>query len=226
MSEPTTDELLDEICRLKRELDKTPASTDMDEIGQYSVRDYQKEFGKWNDALREAGLEPNQPKKIPTDELLNEIQRLARKFHKVPTKKQMNDIGEYYGGSYQRRFGSWSEAIRQAGFEPNQQISESDFRNKPSVCQLCDSPTRKLDFHHWRYGSNKAGCYLCRDCHDQVHADGARPREDTDWLITAVENLIRAHRERGKKIDASTISERYNIPSENLVEHVIEKIGT
>jgi len=221
----TTDELLDEIQRLERELDDTPTSVDMNELGEYWAADYQDHFGGWNDALREAGLEPNQPRKIPTDDLLNEIQRLAKEFNKTPTKKQMNDVGEYYGQSYRRRFGSWSEAVRQAGFEPNQRISESNFREEPDACLLCDSsPTERLDFHHWRYGDNKAGCYLCRDCHDRVHAGGARPQEDSDWLIKAVENLILSHMEQQKDTNVAAITDRYNIPSEGLVECVIADI--
>jgi hypothetical protein len=225
MSGPTTNELLDEIQRLEEELGETPTSIDMNESGEYWAKDYQDHFGGWNDALREAGLEPNQPRKIPTDDLLNELQRLAKKFNKVPTKKQMNDVGEYYGQSYRKRFGSWSEAVRQAGFEPNQRIPESEFQEEPEACLLCNSsPTERLDFHHWRYGDNKAGCYLCRDCHDQVHAGGARPQEDADWLLQAVENLIRIHKEQQDNTSVAAITDRYNIPSEGLVKCVIADI--
>jgi hypothetical protein len=225
MTDPTTEELLNEIRRLERELDKTPTSIDMNESGEYWAKNYQDHFGGWNNALREVGLEPNQPKKIPTDDLLNELHRLAKKLNRVPTKKQMNDMGEYYGKSYQDRFGSWSEAVRQAGFEPNQRIPEAEFQEEPDACSLCDSSsTERLDFHHWRYGDNKAGCYFCRDCHDRVHAGGARPQEDTDWLIRAVENLIQSHVEQQKDASVAAIANRYNIPSEGLVECVIADI--
>jgi len=153
MATPTADDLLDEIRQLARELDTTPTATDMNQSGEYWASKYQEEFGGWNDAVREAGLEPNQPWKIPTDDLLNEIRRLARELNKTPTKKQMNERGEYYGQSYQKRFGSWSEGVRQAGLEPNKRITESEFRDRPDTCRLCDHvPTDELDFHHWRYG--------------------------------------------------------------------------
>lgn len=227
MTGATSEELLDELHRLREELDKTPATHEMNEFGEYSAGTYQYHFGSWNDALREAGFEPNQsqPGKIPTDELLSEIRRLARELNKTPTKKQLNDIGKYYVRTYQRRFGSWSEAVRQAGFEPNQRIPESEFRERPDTCPLCGtSPDDGLDFHHWRYGDNKAGCYLCRDCHDQVHAGGARPDENSDWLMKAVENLIRYHEKRREDASVGTIVERYNIPSQGLVECVITNI--
>lgn len=225
MTESTTDDLLDELRRLARELDTTPSATDMNELGEYWANHYQKQFDGWNNAVREAGLEPNQPRKIPTDDLLNEIRRLARELNKTPTKKQMNDLGEFYGRSYQDRFGSWSSAVRQAGLQPNQRIPNSEFRERPDTCRLCgEAPDDGLDFHHWRYGENKCGCYFCRDCHDRVHAGGARPEEDADWLLKAVENLIRCHAESKKDTSAATIVERYNIPSKGLVECAITDI--
>lgn len=222
MTGPTREDLLGELQRLAQELDATPTATEMNELGEHWASHYQEEFGGWNDAVREVGLEPNQSWKIPTDDLLNEIRRLTRELNKIPTKKQMNDIGEYYGQSYQERFGTWSEAVRQAGFQPNQRIPESEFRDRPDMCPLCgEVSTAGLDFHHWRYGENKAGCYLCRDCHDHVHADGARPGEDTEWLMNAVENLIRYHMKYQGETSVTAIVERYNIPSHGLVECVI-----
>jgi len=225
MTSDTRKDLLDELQRLAEELGTTPASTDMNESGAYWASQYIDEFGGWNDALREVGLEPNQPRKIPTDELLNEIRRLARKVNRTPTKKQMDDLGEYYGGTYLNRFGSWNEAIRQAGFNPNRRIPETEFIDRPDVCPLCgESSADGLDFHHWRYGENKTGCYLCRECHDHVHAGGARPDENSRWLMQAVENLIREHSNRRENTTAAAIAERYNIPSEALVEAVISDI--
>lgn len=222
MSDPTKEDLLREIHRLEQELGETPTSIDMNENGEYSAGTYQYHFGGWNDALREAGLEPNQPRKISTDELLNEIRRLASKFNRTPTKSQMDDYGEYYGRSYRLRFGSWNEAVQRAGLEPNQRIPDDEFRENPETCPLCNRPfTERFDFHHWRYGENKVGCYLCRDCHDAVHADGARPEENPDWLLEAVENLTRRHEEHHDDTSVITITDRYNIPSDGIVESVL-----
>lgn len=227
MTEPTDEEMLGELQRLEEELDETPSINDMNEFGEYASHQYQHRFGTWNDAVREAGLTPNQARKIPTDELLNEITRLARKLGQTPTKNEMDELGEYYGRSYRLRFGSWNEAVQQAGLEPNQRIPEPEFRDQPDLCPLCNScPTDGLDFHHWRYGENKAGCYLCRNCHDKIHAGGARPEEDPDWLLSVIENLLRLHADQRGEIRPSAIVERYHIPSEGLVESVISRAET
>lgn len=224
MGDATRDNLLDELHRLAEEVDGTPTSTEMNDRGEFWAGQYQDEFGSWNDALREAGFEVNEPRRIPTEDLLDEIRRLAEELNQTPTKKQLNDRGQYYGQSYQKRFGSWNEAVREAGLEPNQRISKSAFKESPDVCPLCGDSPDELDYHHWRYGEHKAGCYLCRECHDRVHADGARPDANSGWLMEAVENLIRHHAEHSEEINVETITARYNIPSEGLVEAVMSNV--
>lgn len=224
MAGPPSEELLDELHHLREELDETSSSTDMNNMGEYWTSTYQDHFGSWNNALREAGFEPNQARKIPTDDLLNELTRLARNLNKTPTRDQMDEMGKYYGKSYRRRFGSWSDAVRQAGLEPDQRIPESEFRDRPDMCPLCGTSADEFDFHHWRYGENKAGCYFCRDCHDRIHAGGARPEEDADWLLKAVGNLLCGHMETHNDRSVETIVEQYNIPSKALVECVISDV--
>ncbi|WP_394295361.1 homing endonuclease associated repeat-containing protein [Haloferax sulfurifontis] len=225
MGEDRREDLLDALHRLAEELGETPTTTEMNDQGEYWASQYQNEFGGWNEALREAGFEPNQVWKVPTDDLLNEIRQLARELNRTPTKEQMDDRGEYYGRSYLKRFGSWNEAVHQAGFEPNQRIPQSAFREPPDACRLCgDAPDVGLDFHHWRYGENKAGCYLCRACHDDVHAAGARPDNDPGWLMGAVENLIRCHAKHSEETSVRAITTRYNIPSEGLVASAMSNV--
>jgi len=225
MGEDRREELLDALDKLAEELGEIPTSTQMNDQGEYWASQYNKEFGGWNEALREAGFETNQVRKVPTDELLDEIRRLARELNRTPTRDQMDDRGEYYGRSYRLRFGSWNEAVRRAGLEPNQRISQSEFRDPPDECRLCGAaPDAGLDFHHWRYGENKTGCYLCRACHDDVHADGARPDEDSRWLMDAVENLIRCHAKHSGETDVRAIANWYNIPSEGLVASALSNI--
>lgn len=50
-------------------------------------------------------------------ELLEEIKRLADEGA-PPTVSEMDERGEYGVKTYQRRFGSWNEAVQAAGFQP------------------------------------------------------------------------------------------------------------
>jgi len=135
----------------------------------------------------------------------------------------MDEFGEHYGQSYRLRFGSWNEAVSAAGLEPREPI-DSDFIDEPESCPLCGETDPELDFHHWRYGDNKQGCYLCRECHDSVHDGKAQPSADNDWLMKSVENLVQLHFEYHGELDKHEVLSRYNATSENLVEYAIQEV--
>jgi len=96
-------------------------------------------------------------------------------------------------------------------------IPQETFRERPDRCRLCESPEGDLDFHHWRYGDDPVGCYLCRRCHDEIHTRGSRPSESVDWLIECVNALVELHNENHTPTDAQTVADRYNLPSVLLV---------
>ena len=63
----------------------------------------------------ETDSEPEQPAESA---LLEEIRRLKRSLGRVPSKMEMDLEGEYTPGKYDEAFGTWSDAVREAGLEP------------------------------------------------------------------------------------------------------------
>ena len=59
------------------------------------------------------------PKPISKEELKAAFDRTVEQLGKVPTKAEMSEHGEYTFRPYQKRFGSWNEAIKACGYEPN-----------------------------------------------------------------------------------------------------------
>ncbi|GGK79511.1 hypothetical protein GCM10009067_34780 [Haloarcula sebkhae] len=114
--------LLQEITRLAEKFDRTPSAAEMRTQGEYSPGTYQNHFGSWTAALREAGFEPVQEYRVPPDQILDEITRLATELGKPPTAAQMQERGEYSVTLAQNRFGSWNDALRAAGYDPHQRI--------------------------------------------------------------------------------------------------------
>ena len=113
-------ELLDELERLADELDATPTWTQMDEQGAYSPDTYRRHFGSWNAALEEIGHEPQHTSThVSRDELLADLERLADELGHRPTATDIVEEGTYGLATYQRQFGSWSDAVTVAGFEPS-----------------------------------------------------------------------------------------------------------
>lgn len=110
-------DLLDEIRRLADELGRTPTTREMVEQGVYSDRLYFDRFESWNAAIEEAGLTPNlQRGPVPSDEeLLAELRRLADELGHSPARREMRRHGNHSDSTYDRRFGSWREALLEVG---------------------------------------------------------------------------------------------------------------
>jgi len=106
-------ELLGELHRLYEEKESPPTREDMVERGRYSDTVYQNRFGSWNDALQEAMLDTND---LGDDDLLLELERVARELGHVPTADEMRDHGEHRPVTYHRRFGSWRQALDAVDF--------------------------------------------------------------------------------------------------------------
>lgn len=94
----------------------TPTKREMDENGPHSSRLYADRFESWTQAVVEAGLDPNTRRTSKTD-LLDELTRVAERVGKRPTCRDMNEYGDYSPDPYIRAFGSWNNALREAGFD-------------------------------------------------------------------------------------------------------------
>ncbi|MBX0296841.1 homing endonuclease associated repeat-containing protein [Haloarcula nitratireducens] len=60
-------------------------------------------------------------RRISDTQLLTEIDRLVDDLGRSPTTIEMNELGAYSAGTYKNRFGSWAEALQEAGYEPVKQ---------------------------------------------------------------------------------------------------------
>ncbi len=124
----TREELLLELERLTEELSHPPTAYDMREVGRFSVSTYSNEFGSWNSALQQAGISLNKCINIPESELLTDIRRLHNELNRVPTADTIREGGAHSVKTYERTFGSWNNALKEAGFEVNNRsnIPESE----------------------------------------------------------------------------------------------------
>lgn len=162
------------------------------------------------------------PPKYTDDELLDEIRRLASELNIAPPRKRdMNKHGKHGAKTYQDRWGSWSSAVEAAGFEPREKGQE--YAERPDECPLCGNEEPGLDFHHWRYGDDEIGCYLCRECHDLIH-EGDAQTDNPDWLVHCIDNLVRLHVSHHDETTVEDIRERYNLPDVGvLVESALNE---
>jgi len=154
------DELLAELHRLAEEVNRPPTLQDLREYGTHSATTYYNRFGSWQDALAAAGFETNEPNtKIPREDLLDDLRRVAELCEGTPSATDMNEHGEFWASTYRRRFGSWNSALKAADLQPTpepQKLSEEELLAE--IQRLADKygspPTFNEMTEHGAYGTS------------------------------------------------------------------------
>lgn len=113
------EDLLDELRRLADELGRTPGRDDVQDHSPHSPTTYYRRFGSYREACEEAGLEPNGHAPVSEEELIRALQDLADELGRTPTRREMNEMGEFGATSYWRVFGGYADACEAAGLTPN-----------------------------------------------------------------------------------------------------------
>ena len=116
MSRYSDEDLLEEIRRVSTlsDVNGAPSKRTFNDHSDISSNTVTRQFGSWNAAIKESGLDPHvQTKKIPRNELLAELRRLRDELDQIPTADQMDEHGAYAYITYYERFGSWANALEE-----------------------------------------------------------------------------------------------------------------
>ena len=159
------DQLLNEIHRLHDELEKVPSYQEMNDHGEYSVYTYSRVFGSWNEAVESAGYSSHSnPAPTSKEELLAELERVAEKCNRKPTRRDLEEHGSVCATTYSNKFGSWNAALKAAGFTPRtmgQRISRDELRSElEALAEELDAPPTTTDMN--KKGSYSASTYIRR----------------------------------------------------------------
>ena len=81
--------------------------------GKYDVTNISRRFGTWNNALIEAGLKPGNTINYSDEELFENILNIWQHKGKQPVRSDLSlEPSKFSQSPYNRRFKSWSEALR------------------------------------------------------------------------------------------------------------------
>lgn len=178
------EELLADIQAVAAVVERAPSLQEYRDHGAYAATTITRRFDSWQDAVDQAGFEPHAAEtEIPTDELLAELRRLADDHDQRPTVELMNDEGQYWVSTYRRRFGSWANALTEAGFEPadartTKQISEADLLAELERMATAEGATPTFQDME-RDGAYSPRTYVDRfgSWNEALEAAGLNPRE-------------------------------------------------
>jgi len=114
------DELRRDIVRVSKEFcgGTAPTQNDLEKHSYFSKNTFCNRFGNHNDALKECGFTPNKEMYISRESLLNDILNIKEELGEVPSQGQMEKHGEYGITTIKRRFGKWTNAVKEAGLKP------------------------------------------------------------------------------------------------------------
>ena len=120
VNKSTDEKLITQVQALAKELGKVPSKKKFDKdprvTGSATAISH---FGSWNKFLEAAGLEVNR-RNITDEELIAQIQMLAKELGKVPSEKKFDKDPRVAGSATAiSHFGSWNKFIEAAGLEVN-----------------------------------------------------------------------------------------------------------
>jgi len=129
----SNDHLFKDLIRVALKLNQgTISITEYNIHGEYNSSTYCNRFGTWNVALKRSGLEKNEEnKKVSIKELILDLQHLAQKRGTTMiSKTEYDKYGRYSAFTICKYFGSWNEALLEAGLIPR-------ITSEKSLLELC-----------------------------------------------------------------------------------------
>lgn len=190
------DELLEDLKEVSRKAGAFPPSKSVyRKYGEHSTTTLQNKFGSWNDAVEEAGFDPNENirSNISREELLSEIKRLSAEElgGRSPSVSDMKKFGEFSETAYYNQFGSWNNALREAELSINKFVSCSEKELISELQRLSKeidmSPTRRQMDSCGRF-SSKTYMEFFGSWSDALQRCDIPVNEHSDWVSSASEH--------------------------------------
>ncbi|MFH1233169.1 MAG: HNH endonuclease [Patescibacteria group bacterium] len=142
--------------------------------GKYDVSTITRRFGTWNKAVQHLGLKPGNINNYSDEELFENILNIWQHKGKQPTRRDLNfEPSKISQSPYNRRFNSWSTAIK----EFIEYANEKDIKSIKN--ESADTSTRKISrdpSSRLRFKVLKRDNFSCVQC-------GASPAKNPAVLL-------------------------------------------
>jgi hypothetical protein len=109
----TKEEIIAGIQSCAEELGRVPTVADLKGMRKISLKTIRRFYGRYSDALREAGFDPHgQGYKLDLETLFKDWAEIARQTRKIPSILTYNKHSKHSVGPLLTRFGGWTEVPR------------------------------------------------------------------------------------------------------------------
>jgi hypothetical protein len=136
MSSIPKEQLVAELQRVSEMVDQPPRAKDMDEYGKFSISAYVRKFGRWNDALKAAGLGINHESVESAggkEALLKDLRGMRRVLGRAPRQSDVVKMGRFSDMTYYNHFGTYTNALLEADIEPFKHPG----KRITQTCEIC-----------------------------------------------------------------------------------------
>ncbi len=108
------DEILSDIKRVAQELNtKTLSRSQYEEHGKFGFSTVLRKLGKWSEVLEQLDLSVNVPIYNSNEDLFSNLADVWTRLGKQPSYRDLSKIeSKFSSGTYEKRFGSWNNALR------------------------------------------------------------------------------------------------------------------
>jgi len=172
-----------------------------DRLGRVRSRTVENRFGKWNEAIKAAGLEVTVVVGITEEQLYSNLMEVWMRLGRQPTRTEVKDKkragSKYSPGTYEKRFGSWRKSLEAfvawANAKDASDVPTVTPRAPRQPSKRPSEPSLRLKF----YVMQRDG-FRCRYCGKSpathagvtLHIDHVKPRSKGGE--TTLENLVTA----------------------------------
>jgi hypothetical protein len=158
--------------------------------GKTSIQNY---FGTWNNALKEAGIEPNLHMNPTREEVIDDIKLVAKNLGRPPKRAEYLEMGKYTSIN---RFGGWNSFIDEIGFKRMMNVTKQNLIDSlvdvadaigrsPTYIEYCKHSlgySREMVYKHYKHYDD-----LIRDANLPVPKRDVRYEGvSEEWLISQV----------------------------------------
>lgn len=114
----TDEHLIEDIRRVATIVDGVPTQSEYEQYGNHGTTTMRRRFGGWDDARRQAGLDPEAATGVTEQELREDFERVVDKLDHPPSAPDYEEHGEYASSTVRNYLGPIPDLLTEMGITP------------------------------------------------------------------------------------------------------------